>query len=371
MAARQKAIDFNRGTQLRALREIALPTFIASDGKRVSRSAMKNVLRQIDDHAGMRNWCTASVDTLADELHLGRRVVLRALEALRFLQLVIHSKVPEDRRRLRFRVCWSNVLPEEPAPVDQEISSHEDEGICVAAVIGATKTEIGATKRADRCHFDGAYKEEAPSEAPRKAPSPPPSSRGPVPDAVPAEEEEEEVFEQQQETLETRLARYGVFGVARCLRESRDRGWTDEQLSKFLDNVESKTCTLDGEMLRAWTPGLVYRHLCNARPGFPIEARPTQEYRDAVLKRDQRKVAERLQRQLPPVRPVTEPRPCNAAKVPVSVREKLAEVTDEQLQKMADAISPLTGGYVRRLFAAGKDPRDSATVATQLVGGFT
>lgn len=154
----QTLINWTLGERRHALRLFKPDPFIASDGKPVSAAAIKNLLRNIEEHAGRSGWCTASVITQADEMCVSKRVVIRALEACVGLRLVVVRLCPQDKRRKEYRVCWPNIIPD-------DWSDDAPEAELTTEKIGATneksvppKGEIGATNGGDRCHhFDASH----------------------------------------------------------------------------------------------------------------------------------------------------------------------------------------------------------------------
>ncbi len=102
----QREFDFNRASQLSALRDAVLPGV-----PQVSAAAMKAALRAIDDFARTDGECFATAETLAVTAGVGLRTVKRALAALESLSLVTC-----ERRKSRYgtttnhyRIVWSEL----------------------------------------------------------------------------------------------------------------------------------------------------------------------------------------------------------------------------------------------------------------------
>ncbi len=89
-----------RGEQLMALRRIRV-----ASARDVSAGPAKAVLRAIDDHAGPR--CTASVETLADEIQFSERTVRRAIDALEEQGYI--STVRRDGKCHEITIVWDRV----------------------------------------------------------------------------------------------------------------------------------------------------------------------------------------------------------------------------------------------------------------------
>src|SRR3954469_7317498 len=108
----QKQIDFQRGEQLRLLRDSQLPPFRTKDGNGISPIVMKSVLKAVDEFARGRV-CTAAVDSLARVACVSRRHCMRTLEALTELGLLCHDEPSRYGRRgsptIARRIVWSEL----------------------------------------------------------------------------------------------------------------------------------------------------------------------------------------------------------------------------------------------------------------------
>ena len=77
-----------------------------------------------------------------------------------------------------------------------------------------------------------------------------------------------------------------------CLRAARDRGWSPDQVRELV-----AACLLKSVgHIRAWGPGLVFRHLQLAPPGTPIRMAPCEAYVRA--KRDDDLRLERIRQRM-------------------------------------------------------------------------
>ncbi len=87
----QRELDFQRGDQLRILRDCDLPKNArGEDGKKVSRKVLKGVLLAIDQFGrGKDRGCTASLDRLELTSGVSRRHIPRALAILEAMSLVL------------------------------------------------------------------------------------------------------------------------------------------------------------------------------------------------------------------------------------------------------------------------------------------
>lgn len=99
----QQEFDFHRGDQLGLLRAIRI-----SDGDGVSGTAVKAVLRAIDDYG---RECFASMTTLADNANVSDRVVKRAIARLVSLSLITKEKKKNSFGVVtnHYRIVWSEV----------------------------------------------------------------------------------------------------------------------------------------------------------------------------------------------------------------------------------------------------------------------
>lgn len=99
----QQEFDFHRGDQLGLLRAIKIP-----DGDGVSGTAVKAVLRAIDDYG---RECFASMATLADNANVSDRVVKRAIARLVSLSLITKEKKKNSFGVVtnHYRIVWSEV----------------------------------------------------------------------------------------------------------------------------------------------------------------------------------------------------------------------------------------------------------------------
>jgi len=114
---KQTLIDWQRGDQLRILRDCELPRDArGDDGKRVSGVVLKSVLIAIDQFArGRPGGCTAAVETLAASAGISRRSCMRALAILTALGFICGE--PGTRRgaggqvspMVRRTVVWSQL----------------------------------------------------------------------------------------------------------------------------------------------------------------------------------------------------------------------------------------------------------------------
>lgn len=145
MADRQQTFDHVRGSQIALLRECEIPAVVANDGRPVSGRSMKSVLLAIDSRAGKSGTCWASLDTLALDVGLKRRTIIRAMQGLRTLGLVIESIDPTDSRIHHRRICFANL---EDFRAKLERRSRSIDGSTMPPSTGATGAKIGATRTA-------------------------------------------------------------------------------------------------------------------------------------------------------------------------------------------------------------------------------
>lgn len=112
-SGRQKEIDFVRGEQLGLVRGCSFPPIWVTEGKarkKVTNPQMKSVLLVIDSHAGKTGACYVSLDTLARETGLGRRTVIRVLQALEMLSVITHTPHRHGRSTLiHRRIVFANL----------------------------------------------------------------------------------------------------------------------------------------------------------------------------------------------------------------------------------------------------------------------
>lgn len=117
----QRELNWLRGSQRRALRGLAAeisasiaPVLLASDGGGVKPAAAVNVLDKIDDHAGARGACWASIETLARESGYSVRHAKRILEVMDREGLITQTwETVGGKRTMCRRIVWANVLPED------------------------------------------------------------------------------------------------------------------------------------------------------------------------------------------------------------------------------------------------------------------
>lgn len=126
--AGQRELNWLRGSQRRALRGLAAeisasiaPVLLASDGGGVKPAAAVNVLDKIDDHAGARGACWASIETLARESGYSVRHAKRILEVMDREGLITQTwETVGGKRTMCRRIVWANVLPEDFVEPDRE-----------------------------------------------------------------------------------------------------------------------------------------------------------------------------------------------------------------------------------------------------------
>ena len=179
MAAQQQEINWNRGKQLRMLREIEIPTVRWSERTSSSGALIKSVLRQLDDYGGGRS-CWPGLDTVARDLGRGERTVRMACAALELLGLIHRQRklCPDGKTRLHFVIFWDQVefcwarRAEQPASVA---------GYQTATDADQTATDARRSISRKRIGND------------QEAPPPPPSSES-VPERDAWEAAEERLF---------------------------------------------------------------------------------------------------------------------------------------------------------------------------------
>jgi Helix-turn-helix domain len=108
-----------RGAQLFALRKLHIDP-VKIDSKTVAGSALKAVLRAIDDHGGN---CWASADTIAEESCLAERTVRYAIRALRQLGY-INCDFRQGRTSL-ISINWNAI----PTPAPEPVPRHHVQGL--------------------------------------------------------------------------------------------------------------------------------------------------------------------------------------------------------------------------------------------------
>jgi len=111
MQRKQKTFDFSRGEQLAMIRDARIETTTAPDGRRVSGTVLRCVLRAIDDH-GRGRPAFPSVKQICTTTGCGRRNVLRALATLeQILGLLVIQRRGSQGGRLssRYTIVWSEL----------------------------------------------------------------------------------------------------------------------------------------------------------------------------------------------------------------------------------------------------------------------
>jgi len=111
MQRKQKTFDFSRGEQLAMIRDARIKTTTAPDGRRVSGTVLRCVLRAIDDH-GRGRPAFPSVKQICTTTGCGRRNVLRALATLeQGLGLLVIQRRGSQGGRLssRYTIVWSEL----------------------------------------------------------------------------------------------------------------------------------------------------------------------------------------------------------------------------------------------------------------------
>ena len=106
---RQKELDFDRGSQLRLLRECTLPEHVGRPGQRVSGSVLRSVLKEID-HAGFGRTVFLAHQTIADRTGHGLGTVKRATRYLRNLGLLAVERSTANR----YTIVWSELAIRTP-----------------------------------------------------------------------------------------------------------------------------------------------------------------------------------------------------------------------------------------------------------------
>src|SRR5262249_27564586 len=91
----------------------------------------------------------------------------------------------------------------------------------------------------------------------------------------PSELREQEKEQEDWTSARERLRHYGVAMAHDAITAARSRGWTTQQINELLDRCEAHV--VNG--VKAWTPGLVCRHLQTTDPGAAIALKPSEEYR--------------------------------------------------------------------------------------------
>ncbi len=176
---RQRQLNFSRGDQLWMLRESRLVDVLSTDGIKVSAGVAKAVLKAIDDFAGGRGECFASLPTIAGAAGFSLRHVKRAVAALQSMSLITCERRKNSYGIVtnHYRVVWTELrlrCPDLATPVtsagQSEVPSRPVGGVDQSALetdqsalesdqsalearpkcLGGTQSEIDATRSAKK-----------------------------------------------------------------------------------------------------------------------------------------------------------------------------------------------------------------------------
>lgn len=283
MDARQKRINWNRESQLRALDRLVIPFEAARKlgTKRLLLSRMKALLRAIDSFAGEKSRCWASVPTLAEVIGQCERSTQLAIREAESLGLV---KVTPRQNSTSFHdIQWSLVL---------DWSGDY-------ATSGAIKLARGAFKAAR-----GAFKTQntllsAPEPQLNRNEPPPPATQKPTARDICARGQNPQSNSNTASGFEAvvvamrNLKPEPINGADSAVAEAKARGVTASELLGILRVAREKICELPGgTVIPAWGAGAIRNRVAKARPGESptmLWPPPGEQYLKAVLtlKREQ------------------------------------------------------------------------------------
>lgn len=118
----QRAIDFGRGAQLKALDDLTLPRRLLGLGEQVSRSTTMAVLRVLDGCQREASYSWPSLKTIAQRSRRCVRTVRRAINALESLGIltVWEERDSKGYRRLKYEIHWERIFGERLPPAPRE-----------------------------------------------------------------------------------------------------------------------------------------------------------------------------------------------------------------------------------------------------------
>jgi DNA-binding Lrp family transcriptional regulator len=205
----------------------------------------------------------------------------------------------------------------EKAPSHRETApSHRETAPSHRETIKTSHGEGSATRPHAGASFLPSIHPSSPS-APSENAGHTPSAETAVPSATQKEEKEFLAGEKNGwPAAANRLERYGIYLPRRALEWAQAHAWTAAQVIALLDQCESKIVERKGARIYAWSPGLVYRHLCACPAGAAIAVSPGETYRRAARDR-----AIELQQQRQAAQSHTDEQTLARTQVPADVRE--------------------------------------------------
>ena len=258
--------------------------------QRASAGRMKRVLIGLHRQLGNHAVCVVDIPRLASNSGVEPDTCERAIRDLHDGKLIFGDRERQRARRSggqgwsSYGIVWSTVADLALCQGAQRtlFNLPPPNAGALPHCAGALPHETAANfpnGRSPRAHADASFLRffSKPSSPSPPSPADPlsqgtPSANLAEPHPAKSEQEKKKFLAGDWERVAGELVAYGVYSD--CLRAARDRGWSPDQVRELV-----AACLLKSVgHIRAWGPGLVFRHLQLAPPGTPIRMAPCEAY---------------------------------------------------------------------------------------------